>query len=72
MVPCRRAQGRDGVYVPPPRDEHLCASSNGGRPSKLTPDLIDALARAVKTGKNRENAAKSAGISPDTFAVSLT
>ncbi|MFD7764147.1 hypothetical protein [Streptomyces microflavus] len=43
-------------------------SPTRGRPSKLTPQLIDALARAVKAGRNRGDAATFAGISGGTFA----
>ncbi|MEU6632887.1 hypothetical protein ABZ905_32075 [Streptomyces parvus] len=43
-------------------------SPTRGRPSKLTLKLISSLAGAVEAGKSREKAAKSAGISPGTFA----
>ncbi|MET7498054.1 hypothetical protein ABZV61_41790 [Streptomyces sp900116325] len=47
-------------------------SPTRGRPSKLTPALVDSLAQAVKAGMNRADAAEYAGISAGTFARWLT
>lgn len=40
-----------------------------GRPSKLTEDVIDALAEAIRFGATYEEACRSAGIDYTTFAA---
>ena len=38
-----------------------------GRPSKLTPEVQDRIARAITAGNYQDTAAQYAGISPATF-----
>ncbi|WP_433860213.1 hypothetical protein [Streptomyces kronopolitis] len=47
-------------------------SPTRGRPSKLTPELVDSLVQAVEANLSRAQAAASAGISAGTFARWLT
>ncbi|MFB6505537.1 hypothetical protein ACFC07_22400 [Streptomyces sp. NPDC056099] len=47
-------------------------SPTRGRPSKLTPELVDSLVQAVEANMNRADAAEYAGISAGTFARWLT
>ncbi|MGW7090031.1 hypothetical protein ACWGH2_41980 [Streptomyces sp. NPDC054871] len=44
------------------------SSPTRGRPSKLTPALVDSLVQAVEAGMSRADAADFAGISSATFA----
>ncbi|MFI9052447.1 hypothetical protein [Streptomyces sp. NPDC053427] len=43
-------------------------SPTRGRPSKLTPELVDSLVQAVEANLSRADAAASSGISAGTFA----
>ncbi|MEV0487284.1 hypothetical protein AB0I69_42630 [Streptomyces sp. NPDC050508] len=47
-------------------------SPTRGRPSKLTPELVDSLVQAVEANMTRADAAEYAGISAGTFARWLT
>ena len=48
-----------GIHVLPARPE--------GRPTKLKPEVIDAICASLKDGATREHAAKAAGIHRDTL-----